>query len=504
MRLIHLAALAVLAAPVQAQPRLSTSTEVQVGSQPGSRPAEQRAVYHQFNLDYALEGLQFGVRGEAFAGGGDRNYGQLLQRSASYRRGPLRATAGHFYTIVGSGLLAHAFELPGVIAQDRGFRRRYQIVRDLDGLYLRYRFDKADVLLLRGAPVDTSLPPRIENVDRRQGAIQGGSLQLKPHPHLDAGFSALHYEIGGQEETGAALNARLRLAPLLAGLGLAGTYADVYGEYAQRDVAPSRFFSLDRDLGRALYLAATMTGGAWGLSLEYKDYADFALSQINNPPTLIREHQAYLLNRNTHDLLADDERGYQAELSYSLPSGQTLTTNVTRASRRALGADDQDLREFFLQLDAPLSEHIDVQFLADFSSNQILKDEKSRFLGALWTWYLASLYTLELDAQWQDVDRRFGALELPYRNLYFSAETHRAPGLSAAVQVQRSTDALETGADPSGTTWWWGFNIGAEIRAGHSLNLFAGQRREGLACTAGTCYEVLGFEGVEARLSSRF
>ena len=107
---------------------------------------------------------------------------------------------------------------------------------------------------------------------------------------------------------------------MLARLGLTGVYADFQGEYAQRDVAFDRFFSLDRDLGRALYLAATLASGPWGLSLEYKDYEDFALEHINNPPPLIREHSAYLLNRITHDVLADDEQGYQAELSYVLPS----------------------------------------------------------------------------------------------------------------------------------------------------------------------------------------
>ena len=41
------------------------------------------------------------------------------------------------------------------------------------------------------------------------------------------------------------------LSLLLARLGLTGVYADLQGEYAQRDMAFERFFSLDRDLGRA-------------------------------------------------------------------------------------------------------------------------------------------------------------------------------------------------------------------------------------------------------------
>jgi len=34
--------------------------------------------------------------------------------------------------------------------------------------------------------------------------------------------------------------------------------------------------------------------------------------------------------------------------------------------------------------------------------------------------------------------------------------------------------------------------------------LFVGKRRGGLACTAGTCYQVQPFEGAELRLVSRF
>ena len=508
MRTVYPIALALLlAAPLQAQLRLSTLTEFQLGNLPAGEPSDLKTIYHQLSLDYALDEFQIGLRGETFGSSEpDRNYGELLQRFAAYRRGPFQATVGHFYTIVGSGLLAHAFELPGVITEERGSRRRYQIVRDLDGVHLRYRAGRAEALLMHGTPVNTNLPPGLDGVDRRQGTIQGGSLQLKPHKNFNAGFSTLRYTVGGQEETGVALNARLRLASLLADLGLKGAYADIHGEYAQRDVSADRFFSLDRDLGRALYLSSTLTYRGWGLSLEYKDYQDFILAQINNPPTLIREHAVYLLNRNTHDLLADDERGYQAELSYTLAAGQTLTANFTRAVRRhdPGDADDETLREFFLQLDSPLGDYADAQLFADFSRNQILENEKSRLYGTLWNWSVDDRHSLAFDAQFQDVDRRFGTLDFPYTNLYLNLEAHRAPGLSAAIQLQRTTDELETGADPSGTTWWWGLNLNAEVRNSHSLNLFAGQRRSGLACTAGTCYEVLGFEGVEMRLLNRF
>lgn len=502
-----LAFVLLLAAPLQAELSLSTLTEAQVGNLPGARPSDLQTIYHQFSLDYALADFRFGVRGETFgASAASRNYGQLLQRSATYRRGGFEATVGNFYTIVGSGILAHAFELPGVVTEGRIHRRRYQIVRDLDGVQVRYRAKWAEVLLLRGAPINSNLPPGLAGVDRRPDALHAGSLQLKPHPHFDIGVSAIRYPVGKRRETAAAGNARWRLAPLLARFGLTGVYVDIQGEYAQRDVDLDRFFSLDRSLGRALYLAASLASGPWGLSLEYKDYEDFALEHINNPPPLIREHSAYLLNRITHDVLADDEQGYQAELSYSLASGQTFTANATRATRRGgSGADDDSvLREFFVQMDSPLGQRADVQLFADFSHNQILLDDKSRLLGTRWAWSPGDVYSFELDAQFQDVDRRFGPQAFPHTNHYYALAVHRAPGLSAAVQVQRTSDELETEVGPSGITWWRGLNIGADIGEGHSLHVFAGQRRSGLACTAGICYEVLAFKGVEVRLLNRF
>lgn len=498
---------ALLATPLQAQLQLSSLSELQVGNLPDRAPDDLRTFYNQLNFGYALNDVRVGLRTEAFGSSASgRSYGEILQRFASYRRGALQATLGHFYTLIGSGLLAHAFELPGVLTEERSTRRRYQIVSDLDGFHVRYSKPWGYLQLLRGTPVNSDLPPGLKGINRRQGTIQGGSLTLRPRRYLDAGLSLLHYDIGNRREVGAALSGRLRLAPLFAQLGLPKIDADVYGEYALRDPTPERFFSLDRTLGRALYLSTTMTSGPWGLSFEFKDYRDFALTQINNPPPLIREHAAYLLNRITHDVLADDERGFQGELSYTSDGGHIFTANWTRAVRQlAPGkADDRSLRELFLQLNSPLGEFVEAQFFVDFNRNQILDDQRHRIIGTLWTWSASSQYTLEFDVQFQEVDRRFGSAKYPYSNLYFNMAVHRSSGISAGVQFERSTDVLATGADPSGTTWWRGFTLNADLKTDHNLTVFAGQRRAGLACTSGTCYEILGFEGVEIRLHNRF
>lgn len=141
-----------LAAPaidVQEHLYLSALSEVQVGNLPDRSPRDLRTIYQQLNLDYTASGFQAGLRAENFGtDASGRNYNHLAQRFVRYNRGSLRVTAGHFFSIFGNGLLMHAFELPSVITQDRGWRRRYQLTRDLDGLQIDYKWNRTEVTLL--------------------------------------------------------------------------------------------------------------------------------------------------------------------------------------------------------------------------------------------------------------------------------------------------------------------------------------------------------------------
>ena len=490
----------------EAQLRISSLSEMQIGNLPERKPRDLRTLYHQFNLGYSLDHFRVGVRSEAFGSSeSGRSYGEILQRFITYRRANFQATLGHFYTIVGSGLLAHACELPGVITEQRGSRRRYQIVRDLDGIHLRYGLPWGRIQLLRGAPVNSDLPPGLKGVNRRQGTIQGGTLTLQPRSYLDTELSLLDYDTVKSESLDCAWRTPTpRNAALIARPRWCLRRSVRRIRPPNPDSEP--IFSMSRDRSRALYLSSTITVGAWGLSLEFKDYRNFALTQINNPPPLIREHSAYLLNRITHDLLPDDERGFQGELSYTTAGGYVLTANWTHAVRQLASgrADDRSLSELFLQLNAPLGDFIEAQFFVDVNRNQILDDQRHRIVGTLWNWSVNTHYSLDLDVQFQDVDRRFGVSKYPYSNLYLNFAAHRTSGISAALSIERSTDVLATGANPSGTTWWRGLSLNADLGSNHNVHIFTGQRRAGLACSAGTCYEILGFEGVEIRLHNRF
>ena len=105
-----------------------------------------------------------------------------------------------------------------------------------------------------------------------------------------------------------------------------------YVEYAQEDRTFGQWWAFahaDRT-PHALYAGTNLLWGPVTLSLEWKDYAQFRLG-TNDPPSLIREHTAVLLNRHTHVLLAQREEGYQAELSWLFRDWATLVLNRSRA-----------------------------------------------------------------------------------------------------------------------------------------------------------------------------
>src|SRR5262249_50073801 len=66
------------------------------------------------------------------------------------------------------------------------------------------------------------------------------------------------------------------------------------------------------------------------VSAEWKDYTRFRLG-YNDPPSLVREQSFVLLNRTTHVLDADDERGYQIEGSYRVADLGAITLNDSRS-----------------------------------------------------------------------------------------------------------------------------------------------------------------------------
>jgi hypothetical protein len=510
---VAVAVLAVLVgnAPTgHAQLAVSNLLEAQSGNLPFRDPADRTDLYEQFNLDASFGDLRLGLRYESDQNSEDRRvYRTFTQRYADWTDGPLRLRVGNLYTMVGRGLIHRSFELPGVVLDKDGNRSKYAFSRDLDGVLAEFDAGAFEGRLFSGKPNGGEFSPGIA-VDRYRGHVSGGQFESR---FLGTGLAG----VGFVRQTTTGLDEQ-RMGTLFASFDLLSPFEiptmalPLYVEYAELDTPLGKRwrFATGDDLPHALYASSEWLWGPFALSAEWKDYVGFRFG-TNDPPSLVREHTWTLLNRSTHVLDAGGqspptgESGFQLEGTMRLPGQTSVTANLSRSD--GVVADPDRFDEAFVELHwAPMGgRRLETTAFYDHGMDGDLGITVRDAVGARATLRAREVYSVELDGELQNSTREF---EGRLRDTFASITFGRAGWGTAALVWERSTDpqqeSPDDGASPgiqprhfvSGT-------LGVRITDRHEATLFAGERRGGRACTAGTCYEVLPFKGVELRLISR-
>ena len=494
-------ALAGGAPPARAQISISNVLEVQAGSVPFASyfgiPTNSANAYNQFNIVGTFGAARAGLRLETLDNTQQRdNYRTITQRWAEWEAKRVRVRVGDFYSILGRGLTQRAFELPGVVLDDPGTQRRRAFSRELDGVYVQAGASPFEATLLAGTP--------------GEGAVFGGQAAAGPFRSARTGATYLRTTNGDgsmQQETGSGF---VELDPLAAA-GLAWAALPIYIEYAQRGQTIGDWwqFSTGDSRPHALYASTNLLWGPLTLTAEWKDYRDFRLG-LNDPPSLVREHGFALPNRSTHVLNAESEYGTQLEGSWSLPEWGSVTANHTRAAGTP-GIEHLKFEENYaeLHLAAPRWPWIEATVFADRGFDRFVRIDRRTIWGASSTVRVRALWSATVDVQRLDAERAnlFGPRE-GFTDWYASGEIAGSSWGTAGVVWQRSTDPIEEDPekfdDRIDPRTFFAFVASAEIGDAHRVQLFAGERRGGPACTAGTCYEVQPFKGAELRVVSRF
>ena len=482
-------------------------TEQQVGNLPDTRPEDLASTYNQLNASLIYNSFTVGLRGEFFNSSYSQNGYKtfpLTQRYVHWQGGPFEVTAGNFYGILGRGLTFRAFELTGVINEDFVFRRRYALSRDTDGVLVRSTIGRIEFTALQGRPLMVDFPPGNSDLQQRGEEVKGGEtkLHLTSSSYVGGTYLSMH----NLKVDLSSAYAGFDFNPLTKRLGYESLYMDIYGEYALANGEFSNLWSFNKNHSYSAYLTSNILVGNLGLSAEFKDYYNY-LFRVNDPPSLIREHSWILLNRSTHVLLTTGERGWQFEASYNLPGNHLLTTNYSKAQVSSFFGD-QLYYEYFAQLDVHHGDQVTVKYFGDYAKD-ISQQEKDRItLGALADFIWTDTRSVRLSYEWQRLYRLFSITRPQFTNMFGSAALYIAPNLSVGISVERSTDFLETdNADTPefelDSKYWLGVFAGYQFLNRFNASLFAGTRRGGPACTAGTCYEVLDFRGMELRLTTR-
>lgn len=501
-----------LCSNVIAQVLVSNLAEYQVGNLPEAEPANLTTFYNQLNLDYFRNNLIVGMRFESFQSSvPDKKYSNFTQRYLEWQKNGFMLRIGNYYGMLGRGLVFRAFELPGVVREDARNRIRYGLSRDLDGFMAEVTTSMLHVRLLRGEALDSTLPPSVDAKDRSLGIVEGGQLMFRPVHWLALGGTYARYNLTNSSEFEAGSGiVEWSLSPLMKKIEVSDVYLDFYGEFAQKQANKSNFLSTSDRHPHALYFSTNFIWGRFGLSAEHKDYHDFRF-QVNDPPPLVREHSYYLLNRETHVLLPEDEKGNQFEATYTFSDGSTLIANYTHAENR-FSFGKYDMEEVFFEMNFNLNQNILVKAFVDKGKDEYpaksVADRKTAGIGM--DWQFLNFNSINFDLQIQETEKTFDFSpgENRYKDYYWSLGFARSPKLSMAIVGQRTGDPIET--DDVSTSEveitpknLWSFNLNYQVTDEHEVFLFYGKRRGGFACTAGTCYEVLPFQGFEVRLQSR-
>lgn len=491
--------------PAGAQLSGSLLAEAQVGNIPYLDPADLTTTYTQLNLRYRQQQLAVSVRAEQFYSRFEnRNYTELTQYALRYRGDGFRVRLGHYYDLIGRGLLLRAYEIPGTVLESQASRVRQGFYRDLFGFALDGRWKRLRYKVLRGTTLDNTLPPTLDDDVRRNDLVSAVELSYQHGPaELGGAFLRNNFRDDFQEYATVYLNAQL------------GSRWSVYGEVAQEVGRGHPLLDFGEEQAFAGYGSVNFFAGPLSLSAEYKHYKNFSLSTgFNDPPAVIKQHTYLTLNRSTHVPFLFDEAGFQVDGFYLFSPKKRLTLNVAQTKNDLGGGLDFTYRELFLEYSTPVAGALSAKVFADYAQDPF-KQEDHRYTGGFTGAYVFEntlAVSATLEHQW--IERDAFRLEdgTPFveglHNTVVRGSVSKGD-LRLGFVLEATTDPLQTDRPDTvpietDRRFFTGVSLGYAYQNRHYVSLFGGTRRGGPACTGGICYEVLDFSGFEARFTSKF
>ena len=459
--------------------------ETQFGKLPSDTTGSFPTIYNRALFNYKYKRIKAGITLEQFYSPyAERNYFSLQQVRLQYKSKSLEVQLGNFYETLGRGTLLRSYQIHGAILEDVSYRSRHYFHRDILGGSVKFRKKNFTAKAIYGKPLNNVFPTGQSQENRRPDNIGALALDYNLKGHILGGaFMYLDNEFDSD------------LYGMVNASGNLNDFISYYGEFSG---GIYEFENKDKsdESKYAAYLNINFSFDKVGITAEYKSYKNFLLGAgLNEPPALIKEHVYRLLNRSTHVMQPTDEQGYQLETMYTLNDESILTMNA------ALAINDFGMRfayqEYFVEYATVLNQKNDLKLFFDYAEDPF-KGEKNRIsLGAYAEWKILKQSGISTELEMQTFKREN---EDVYNLSFFLGYSYKSK-FSAGVISEASNDSFIL---ESNNKIWLGANAKYKLNNKNTFLLFAGQRRGGPACNSGVCYEVLDFEGVELRLTSRF
>lgn len=460
----------------------SNLAEIQFGKLPNEVSDAFPSFYDRLELNYKFNSFTARTTIEQYHTTKEgRSYLDLSQASLSYRKKKWDIKIGNFYETLGRGLMLRSFEIPGGVLEDIGFRSRNYFHRDILGASVKYRTKKATFHILRGDVLNNILPPTFDRSERRIDRVTAASAEVKFLKKHKAKAIGLIRESEGQANDNF-LSGSLN-GPIIKGL-------KYHIEYAQ---------NIDDSEQSALYASLNGYKGSFSYNIEYKKYENFVLgSGLNEPPAVVKQQTYRVLNRSIHVSNPVNESGIQVDLFYNFENGNNLNINHS-TTKNTFANNSFTFRQFFVEYGGTYNANSDFKLFLDYSDDPF-KGESDRISAGLYSdIFLNDEVRFVPEFEFQTFNRN----EQSVYNLNFLIGFNIKSKLSFSILTEITDDPFIVREDQT-TRIYLGNNIRYKLNNSHTLQMFVGERRGGPQCSAGVCYEILDFRGVELRWVARF
>lgn len=465
-----------------AQFSLVNMSETQFGKLPNESADPFVSFYDRGTINYRYKKFKASATIENYSSPYEnRNYIDLSQLTLSYKSKKWEAKLGNFYETLGRGMLLRSFEIPGAILEDIGFRSRNYFHRDLLGASVMYKTKKWNLQLLYVDPLNNVLPPTFDRDIRRPQSIGAISAEYKVYKQhkLELNYMMLSDDFLDTQH----LYSFSASGPL-------GSILNYYIEYAdnQSDIN-----------NHALYAGVNGSYGLLSFNLEYKLYNDFIIGNgYNEPPALVKQHTYRVLNRSTHVTNPLDEEGYQIDLYFDVNEKSSLNFNQALAINQFSGTTFT-FQEYFVEWSSSIEEGLDYKVFFDYSEDPFKAEQNRIAVGTYWDIQIGEHMRILPEVEYQQF-KRGGSI---VRNHSYSIGWQADAKLFLSLLVEGTTDPFLINDASDSQRWYIGSNIRLKPNFKNTFQLFIGERRGGPLCSAGVCYEILDFKGVELRWTTR-
>jgi hypothetical protein len=193
-----------------------------------------------------------------------------------------------------------------------------------------------------------------------------------------------------------------------------------------------------------------------------------------------------------------DEEGYQLDVFIDVNDKSTINLNHAIAINQ-FGGVKFTFQEYMMEWSSSVAEDIDYKIFVNYSEDPFKAQQQRVSAGTYWDITIGEKMRLLPEVEYQRFERGTNSVSNHSYALGWQADDK----LFVSMLVEGTTDPFLIESADATQRWYVGSNIRFKPNYKNTFQLFIGERRGGPLCSAGVCYEILDFKGVEVRWTTR-